>query len=83
KPPLPKQIQQPKPQTTLKQNNYINNQHNTPQQILPQQNAIKHHFSNNLPHQSPQPQQIQQPKKQPIPKHQKQQQTHPLAAQRR
>ena len=81
--PLAKEIQEAKAETTVKENNYINNEHNSAEEIVAQQNAIKDELSNNLADESPQAQEIQEAKKETIAKDEKQEETDALAAQRR
>ena len=81
--PLAKEIQEAKAETTVKENNYINNEHNSAEEIVAQQNAIKDELSNNLADESPQAQEIQEAKKEAIAKDEKQEETDALAAQRR
>ena len=81
--PLAKEIQEAKAETTVKENNYINNEHNSAEEIVAQQNAIKAELSNNLADESPQAQEIQEAKKETIAKDEKQEETDALAAQRR
>ncbi|MEJ7147089.1 Maebl, partial [Staphylococcus capitis] len=69
--------------TTVKENNYFNNEHNSAEEIVAQQNAIKDELSTNLADESPQAQEIQEAKKEAIAKDEKQEETDALAAQRR
>ena len=81
--PLAKEIQEAKAETTVKENNYFNNEHNSAEEIVAQQNAIKDELSTNLADESPQAQEIQEAKKETIAKDEKQEETDALAAQRR
>ena len=81
--PLAKEIQEAKAETTVKENNYFNNEHNSAEEIVAQQNAIKDELSNHLADESPQAQEIQEAKKEAIAKDEKQEETDALAAQRR
>ena len=81
--PLAKEIQEAKAETTVKENNYFNNEHNSAEEIVAQQNAIKDELSTNLADESPQAQEIQEAKKEAIAKDEKQEETDALAAQRR
>ncbi|WP_305366865.1 YtxH domain-containing protein, partial [Staphylococcus sp. HMSC057A08] len=54
--PLAKEIQEAKAETTVKENNYFNNEHNSAEEIVAQQNAIKDELSTNLADESPQAQ---------------------------
>ena len=81
--PLAKEIQEAKAETTVKENNYFNNEHNSAEEIVAQQNAIKDELSSNLADESPQAQEIQEAKKEALAKDEKQEETDTLAAQRR
>ena len=81
--PLAKEIQEAKAETTVKENNYFNNEHNSAEEIVAQQNAIKDELSTNLADESPQAQEVQEAKKEAIAKDEKQEETDALAAQHR
>ncbi|PJM55770.1 hypothetical protein CWB55_09055 [Staphylococcus hominis] len=61
--PQAQEIQEAKAETIVKENNYFNNEHNSAEEIVAQQNAIKAELSNNLADESPQAQEIQEAKK--------------------
>ena len=61
--PQAQEIQESKAETIVKENNYFNNEHNSAEEIVAQQNAIKAELSNNLADESPQAQEIQEAKK--------------------
>ena len=61
--PQAQEIQEAKAETIVKENNYFNNEHNSAEEIVAQQNAIKAELSNNLADESPQAQEIQEAKR--------------------
>ena len=61
--PQAQEIQESKAETIVKENNYFNNEHNSAEEIVAQQNAIKAELSNNLADESPH-KEIQEAKKQ-------------------
>ena len=74
--PQAQEIQEAKAETIVKENNYFNNEHNSAEEIVAQQNAIKAELSNNLADESPQAQEIQEAKKQLLKMKNKKKQMH-------
>ena len=79
--PQAQEIQESKAETIVKENNYFNNEHNSAEEIVAQQNAIKAELSNNLADESPQAQNTRSQKA--VAKDEKQEETDALAAQHR